>query len=308
MEMLAMVGHSEAQEHPKMKLRAGNAGTFLSGAWSAEIAGLVEHSGTHSGARPSPGRKTSSRHYQLSFETHNGPERCELSGSMVAVDKHTHDEGGALTVGSVVGTCSDSSLVLLVQWQDSSALATTGSEETSGAGWSSSNLTGCTLLHCVYGHRLEGQFCIGDRVRIIGPGGAEKPNDQHLQGIIIESSAHSKSGVRKSDDMHGLAGVPQFLVQLDHYDHDDRRSTDRIETGQPTPSSPAHSSVPPTWHTAAELMHAEHVVEIVGDGTLSLWTSEEPQRAVHFSAHRKVSTVSETVDYCKASCSDCILC
>eukprot|EP01043_Picozoa_sp_COSAG02_P024241 COSAG02_NODE_1320_length_13269_cov_11.420058_3_plen_74_part_00 len=50
--------------------------------------------------------------------------------------------------------------------------------------------------------------------------------------------------------------------------------------------------LPPTWHTAEELTHADHIVEIVGDGTLSQWTVENPQRAVHFAAHRAVSTVS----------------
>jgi hypothetical protein len=289
-QALAMFGHSEPQVHPQMKLRAGNASAFLSGTWSAELAGLLTSS-TTSGRKlavgSSPGRKTASRHYQLSLKTQDGRERCELSGTMIAVGEDTGIEGGAMTVGTVTGTCSDSSLVLLVQWQEPN----TNSDDARTIEQSAPSLTGCTLLHAVYGHRRDGQFCTGDRVRVLRKREAQTLDDQamQLEGEIIESSAHSlKSRARKSDDAHGLAGAPQYLVQL-------------IHTGEPHRSQDYHhrkeeiEAIAPTWHIADELMHAEHVVEIVGDGTLSLWTSEEPQCAVHFAAHRKVTTVSEAI-------------
>eukprot|EP01043_Picozoa_sp_COSAG02_P039088 COSAG02_NODE_3061_length_7449_cov_5.258367_2_plen_326_part_00 len=293
-QALAMYGHSEPPVHPQMKLRAGNASTFLSGTWSAELAGLLSSS-TDSDRKiavgSAPGRKTASRHYQLSLTTRDGIERCELSGTMIAVGEETGIDDGALTVGTVTGTCSDSSLVLLVQWQESKTATGTSPDDARPMEGAAPSLAGCTLLHAVYGHRLDGHFCTGDRVRIVRPRGAQTLDDQasQLEGKIIESSAHSsKSRARKSDDAHGLAGAPQYLVQLIysgdlHCSQDGQRRKEEIE------------ALGATWHTADELVHAEHVVEIVGDGTLSLWTSEEPQRAVHFAAHRKVTTVSNAM-------------
>ena len=226
-QTLAKFGHSEAQVHPNMKLRAGNASAFLSGTWSAELAGLVEHSrsaGRKLSAGSAPGRKTTSRHYQLTLDTSTGAERCELSGSIVAIDEDANGEGGLLSLGTVTGTCSDSSLVLLVQWQEAKASTNTDPDDAAAAGKLSASLTGCTLLHAVYGHRLEKQFCVGDRVRI-RPQEPDSSFDKaaELRGEIIESSAHSSSsGARKSDDSHGLAGTPQFLVQLDQRDHEDK--------------------------------------------------------------------------------------
>lgn len=126
------------------------------------------------------------------------------------------------------------------------------------------------------------------RVRIRGLRGADCTG-----GRVIESSSHtSKSGARKNVDAHGLAGVPQFLVQLDSAgDEDGGSSVQDVEKNRQAPSSSASSGL--SWHTAEELVHAEHVLEIIGDGMLSQWTAETPPCAVHFVAHRKVSSVSD---------------
>ena len=104
----------------------------------------------------SPGRKTTSGRYKLHLSVRDGSERWELHGTMVAMDEPMHNlVGGPLSAGTVTGTCSDASLVLLIQWHEkgTSTSATAVVER----------CTGCTVIHAAFGHRLDGQFCPGDR-------------------------------------------------------------------------------------------------------------------------------------------------
>eukprot|EP01043_Picozoa_sp_COSAG02_P059608 COSAG02_NODE_7629_length_2926_cov_1.765830_2_plen_325_part_01 len=266
---LAAFGHSEVQVGPNMHhLHTKKASAFLSGTWSAELAGVIEPlrgSGRQLSVGSSPGRKTTSRQYVLTLNTRTGPDYCGLVGSIAAADKDSNPDG--LTFGTVTGTYSDSSLALLIQWRrNPSGAEVTSPDAAAPAEAAVSTLAGCTMLHAVYGHRPDSQFCIGDRVRIIRRHGPKLSNDQgiDLQGEIIDSSVHStKFTARKSDDSHGLAGTPQFLVQINRNYHEDYRSDDKIEEVQTGASTDVRRSLP-TWHTADELAHAEHIVELVG--------------------------------------------
>eukprot|EP01043_Picozoa_sp_COSAG02_P024240 COSAG02_NODE_1320_length_13269_cov_11.420058_2_plen_101_part_00 len=96
--------------------------------------------------------------YKLNLSVREGSERWELHGTMLAVDEAMHDlvtNGGPLSAGTVTGTCSDASLVLLIQWHERGTPTSTAEVV--------QRCTGCTLIHAAFGHRLDGQFCPGDR-------------------------------------------------------------------------------------------------------------------------------------------------
>jgi hypothetical protein len=171
------------------------------------------------------------------------------------------------------------------------------------------------LVHAVYGHRVQ-QLRVGDRVLLSDPDmyskkwGSTKGGCLHgtALGEIVESSAHEDSlagtGARKDVDAHGLAGTPQFRVRRTRTAAAAAPAAEREVEEEPgasaltSPSAAAavaaeDASLAPaeeSWYTGSDLIPADHVIEIVGDGTLSQLTSEGPQRHVHFFAHRLVST------------------